>query len=272
MNNLLSKLIQLVISTILGTIAGTIIPILMFGREQIVIDGKQLNFDQIHLQQSIIIRQSREREMVVGQRCIENDDLGVFIYILGAMLLVYGFLNFQTNIKMTMAIAMLILEAIFWITAYLIIKNNMIDKKIRGILLFNILSAIYIPVIIYLLENSVVVKNINVADILLKMQQQGAISILLEPEKFGFVLYQAIGVFTVFAYMVVVLLGTIHVLAMLNLALEGKGQRIFGWIYRKSYWIVKSFTWYLTCNIILLVISMIFVLGIPTLIFRGIIM
>ena len=137
MNNLLSKLIQLVISTILGTIAGTIIPILMFGREQIVIDGKQLNFDQIHLQQSIIIRQRREREMVVGQRCIENGVSGVVFYILGAMFLVYGFLNFQTNIKMTMAIAMLILEAIFWIAAYLIIKNNMIDKKIRGILLFN---------------------------------------------------------------------------------------------------------------------------------------
>jgi hypothetical protein len=83
---------------------------------------------------------------------------------------------------MTMAIATVLLEAISWVAAYLIIKRNIVDRKIKGMLLFNILSAIYIPVIIYWLENPVIVTNINKTEILMQMRQEGAISILLEPE------------------------------------------------------------------------------------------
>lgn len=270
MDDFLYQLLLMVMSAVLGGVAGAIIPKWMFGEEQKMVVDKQLNFNQIHLQQSVIIQQRKETRIVVNQRSKGNSDSGaeiIVMYALGAVLLAYGFLKFEANIKMTMAIVTVLLEAIFWVAAHLIIKRNMVDGKIKGILLFNILSAIYIPIIIYLLGDPIIVKNIDKAEILIKMQQEGPISILFEPEKFVFVLYQAIGVFIVFAYMLVVLLGTIHLLAMLNLALEGRGRRFFGLVYRKTYWIGKSFAWYLTFNIILLVISTIFVLGIPTLLF-----
>jgi hypothetical protein len=60
MNDFLYQLLLILMSEILGGIAGAIIPKLMFGEEQKIVVDKQLNYNQIHLQQAVILQQRRE--------------------------------------------------------------------------------------------------------------------------------------------------------------------------------------------------------------------
>lgn len=271
MEKLLYDLMMVIIGAVVGGFSGAVIPRLMFPERQEK-SSKELNFTQIHIEQRKIIQTTYVDKKTVRNNNSNTQGLDgttiIIFCIVGWLFLVYGFLRFESQIKMILIMSTVILESFFGVAAYMIIRKNMIDTKMKAILITNIISTLYIPVMIYLIGNPIINRTLDRQQVLQLMQEDGFVSILFEQGVLGFLIFQVVGVLFIFAYILLTILSTLHLLSMLNLALEGRGKALFTWIFRKTYFVCKTFGCYLVMCIILIVFSTIFILGLPGLLMQ----
>lgn len=268
MNNLWYDLFLATVSAILGAVFGVIIPKLLKDKmdtPEIYVD-KQLVFSQIHIEQK-----QYTVNMVGGQKQNSNSTNKnsstsggeIFLVVLAiAVLMVFGFLKYEKEISTVILCTFVFLETTFLTTAYVIVKKYYVDKSIKLILLFNILSTIGVPILLYLEKNPITGIVVNKQELLHQAERNGMFSLLQDMDTFGFLLYQAIGVIIMVVFLSFTMIGLMHVLSMINLTLRNRFEKAWSWIFRKTLGFCKSVTFYMLWGIFLLVLSFLFVSGI----------
>lgn len=138
-------------------------------------------------------------------------------YVTGSLLLIYGFLKFESQISNTIMSMAVLLESTFLTTSYVVTKKYNVDKSMRSILIFNIFSTCCLPVLLYLLKNPLTNSFVNKERILNTIRSDGLVSLSFDVGGYVFLLYQALGVITIFAFMLFTLIGTVHILSKFSI-------------------------------------------------------
>ena len=268
MDNLWYDVFLAIVSAILGAVFGVIIPKLLKDKKEmpeINID-KQLVFSQIHIEQRqyIINSEGYRKESGNITNGSQNTGGGVIIigYLLAALLLVFGFLKYEKQISSIILCTFVFLETTFLTIAYVIVKKYHVDRSIRSIMLFNIIATAGVPILLYLLKNPITEQAVNKQEILRQAEMSGILMLLSDVDIFGFLLYQAIGVIFLVGFMAFTLIGLIHILSMLNLTLNKRLSKMWGWIFKITFGFCKSVAFYIFFGSFLLVVSFLFVSGV----------
>lgn len=244
-----------------------VIPILLKSKDQPCIVKKQINFTQIHMEQKKVIYQSVEKQ--ADTRKLQKDPgMGVggilVLSAIGSLFLIYGFLKFENQIILFISILTVLLESAFLTTIYMVIKKHCIDAAIKGILLFNVLATIFSPFLLYMMKNPFMGQSVHKSEVLDTINNKGIFSLLSDANAFGFLLYQTMGILFLLCFLIFTMFGTVHILAMLNLALESRLKRVWQWFYMKTLKFCNSAKAYISIGGLLLVISFLFESGILT--------
>ena len=268
MNNLWYDLFLAIVSAILGALFGVIIPKLLKDKKEmpeIYID-RQLVFSQMHIEQKqyIINAGGGQRESSNSTNGSSTASGGGIIigYLLGALVLVFGFLKYEKQISAVILCTFVFLETAFLTTAYITVKKYYVDKPIKSIMLFNILATTGVPILLYLVKNPIAWQEVNKQEILHQAEMSGSISMLSDVDVFGFLLYQAVGVIILVGFMIYTLIGLMHVLSMINLTLNKRFGKMWRWIFKKTLRFCKSVAFYMLFGSLLLVMSFLFVSGV----------
>lgn len=268
--NLWYDLLLTIISAVLGAVLGVIIPKIIKNNKNdstIRVD-KQLVFAQIHIEQNHYIYNKSEVPKTVSYNSSNGQGMSggelLVAYVIGSLFLIYGFLRFESQISKVILIMTVLLESTFLTTSYVITKKYYIDKSIRSILIFNIFATLCSPILLYLMKNPLANIFVNKEMILDRIKSDGIFSVLSDLNVYGFILYQAIGIIILFGFMIFTMIGTVHILSMVNLALENKLIKLWRWLYKKTLGFCKSVGFYIGFGILLLVICFLLVSGILT--------
>lgn len=261
-------LVIAVVSAILGALFGVLIPKLLKDEKkttEIQVD-KQLIFSQIHIEQKQYIINASGNQGANSKGTYKSETSNgteVFVaFLIAALFLIYWFLKYEKLICAVVLFSFGFLEVAFLVATYIITKKYRIDKSIKYILLFNILATICIPILISFIKMPIMGPNFDKEAMLNKVHEAGIFTILFDVEAFGFLLYQVIGVIILIVFMMFTLVGMIHVLSMVNLALKNRFSKIWEWFYIKTIGFCKTVKFYISFGMILLVLSFLCVSGI----------
>ncbi len=261
-------LLLAIISAVLGAFFGMIIPKLLKSNkmDNAVSVEKQLVFAQIHIEQNQYINNyptipsNNSHPSANGQGMSGKEIL--VAYGLGSLFLIYVFLRFESQISSVILIMTVLLESTFLTTAHMVTKKCYVDRSIKSILIFNIFATVCVPVLLYFMKNPIKNAFINKEAILSTITDDGVFSLLYDVNAYGFLLYQAIGIIILLGFMLFTMIGTIHILSMVNLALESRLTGVWRWLYKKTLGFCNSAGFYISFGILLLVISFLLVSGI----------
>ena len=223
-------------------------------------------FSQIHIEQKqYIINDSRKvrtntKDTNKGES-LNGTEL-IVVFLLVSILLVNWFLKHERLICGIVIFSFVFLEMAFLMTACIITKRCEVDKSIKSIVLFNILATICVPILIFFLRTPIFDPGFNKEGILKQVEAEGILSILFDIKVFGFLLYQVMGIIVLFVFMMFTLVGMVHVLSMVNVALKNQFSRMWKWIYIKTVGFCKTVKFYISFGLVLLVLSFLFVSGV----------
>ena len=261
-------LVLAVVSAILGALFGALIPKLFKDEKkttEIQVD-KQLVFSQIHIEQKQYIINNSRNQCANSKDTYKSESSNgieiVLVFLLVALFLVYWFLKYERYICAVVLVSFVFLEVAFLVAAYIITRRYGIDKSIKYILLFNILATICIPSLVSFIKMPIMGPDFNKEAMLNKVQEAGVFTILFDVEAFGFLLYQAMGVIILIVFMMFTLVGMIHVLSMVNLALKNRFSKMWQWFYIKTLGFCKTVKLYISFGSLLLVLSFLCVSGV----------
>lgn len=138
---------------------------------------KQLVFSQIHIEQKQYIvnsiKSQRNSDKSNNKKQNLSEEQIIFCYFLIAVVLVKFFLKYERQINLFTLCTFVFLEVAFMTIAFIILKKYSIDKSIQHILMFNIVSTICVPIILYLEQNPILGKMLNKQEILNKVENSG---------------------------------------------------------------------------------------------------
>lgn len=261
-------LVLAVVSAILGALFGVLIPKLLKDEKKttdIQVD-KQLVFSQIHIEQKQYIINNSGNQCVNSKGTYKSESSYgteiVVVFLLVALFLIYWFLKYEKIICAVVLVLFVFLEVAFLVAEYIITRRYRIDKSIKYILLFNILSTICIPILVSFIKMPIMGPDFDKEAMLNKMQEEGIFTALFDVEVFGFLLYQAMGVIILIVFMIFTLVGMIHVLSMINLVLKNRFGKMWEWFYIKTMGLCKSVKFYISFGLLLLVLSFLCISGV----------
>lgn len=138
---------------------------------------KQVVFSQIHIEQKQYIvnsiKSKRNSDKSNNKKQNLSEEQIIFCYFLIAVVLVKFFLKYERQINLFTLCTFVFLEVAFMTIAFIILKKYSIDKSIQHILMFNIVSTICVPIILYLEQNPILGKMLNKQEILNKVENSG---------------------------------------------------------------------------------------------------
>lgn len=268
MNQLLVTAITIAASVI-GAIVGAIVQGILTKDKQDYVD-KQLNFNEIHLQQSNIVNNitvnhhvhKKEKRISNGASSEDNGILYLFgILIVGAFL-IWGYLKYKKVIIIGLLIAAMFLETMSLTAAYVNIKKGIrFDKKMQSVLLYNLVSVMLIPFLLYFSEYPIVGVGIDKNAIYEMMVREGIMSVIKNMNIFFFLLYQVIGLIIVIIYIAHTFLGELHIWSMINLYMQTKGEKIWNFFYSKTYTKCRNNLYYIMIGSLWLILSFLMISG-----------
>ena len=138
---------------------------------------KQVVFSKIHIEQKQYIvnsiKSQRNSDKSNNKKQNLSEEQIIFCYFLIAVVLVKFFLKYERQINLFTLCTFVFLEVAFMTIAFIILKKYSIDKSIQHILMFNIVSTICVPIILYLEQNPILGKMLNKQEILNKVENSG---------------------------------------------------------------------------------------------------
>lgn len=280
MKEFLLEVIKTIFTSVLGAFFGCLFTKLFDKNKKennIVID-KQLNFVQIQYEQknniynqSITNRVSRKRE---GGQAGNNSELGgiLALIIIISVYSIFMYLKYEHRIVVIMNIINAFLSTMLFTTTYITIRKYKVDAAIKSILIFNLVGTVCSFLLLYFVENPIMYSDIDKQYILTQIIENGVFWILTEAQVFGFILYQFIGMLIIFAFMVYILMGTIHVLSTINLTLQNKFTKVWKFLFKMTFCLCKSIKVYICIGSVLLCVGFLYVSGVlAKILFAGVV-
>lgn len=281
MSDILTTVIIPIMSAVVGAVIGVLFQRLVypdnsnnnvnpdwnFGGNTVILDYKN-----IHIWQNRIIKEKeiiKEKKIIENKKKVQSSNEDILLVIIGLLLigvaLIWGYLKFQKEIFYILLICAVFIISMCLSAVYVVTRKNiMMDSRFKSIIIWIIVSTIFIPIEVYLLMNPIYFKSVNKELILENMNNNGILSILTNQgiDVFGFLLYQVIGVVITIFFILHLLCGNIHIWAMINLRLNSKMESFWRFIYRMTNIFTCSRLYFIGFSVFLLFLSFIFSSGV----------
>lgn len=287
MSDILTTVIIPIMSAVVGAVIGVLFQKLVYPdnsnnnvNSDWSFDGNTfiLDYKNIHIWQNRIIKEKetvKEKKVIEKKKKIKENKGGqssnedILLVIIGVLLmataLIWGYLKFQQEIFYILLICALFIISMCISAIYVVTRRNiMMDSRFKSIIIWIIISTIFIPIEVYLLMNPIYFKSVNKELILENMNNNGIFSILTTQgmDVFGFLLYQVVGVIITILFIIHLLCGNIHIWAMINLRLNSRMESFWRLIYRMTNSFTCSRLYFIGFSAFLLFLSFLFSSGV----------
>ena len=260
-----------ILTAVVGAVVGVLFQNLLFpGNGQSIV----LSFNEINVEEKQVVKEKeiiKEREIIrekANSTGSTGSDDSIWLFLLGALfiglLLIWLYLKYQNQIFYGLLISSLFIISICLSAICFIVRKKItIDSKFKTIITWIVISTIFIPIEIHLLQNPLYFNTLDKTAILEAMNKDGWASILNNGSNaFGFLLYQAIAIIILILFIAHLLDGNIHIWAMINLKLNSKLRKLWKFLFNITYPFAKNLSGYIGFSVLLLIISMLSASGI----------
>lgn len=270
MKGFLLDVLKTIFTSALGVFFGCIFTKLFSTDKQksnIVVD-KQINFIQIQQQQKInIYNQSTSTRRYQKRRADSQDNTYniwelIIVLLIVSVYLIYIYIKYEHGIVVFMNILNSFVGTMLLTSTYMTIKKYKKDKTLKTILIFNGVAIICSFLLLYFAENPIMYKEIDKQVLFTQMKEKGMFEIIKNVQAFGFILYQLIGMVFIFVVILFMTLGTIHVLATVNLTMQTRLTKMWRLLFKISYGLCRNIKAYIVLGSILLVAAFFFISGV----------
>lgn len=240
--------------------------------------SKHITLNTINEQPNIFIQPTqvivKEKPIYKEKNSSSNDIGGFEILIIGAVIIsmaITGFMKFRVQIQIGIIGMAMSLEIMALIVAWFGLRKGLsFDNRIKGIMVFNILSVIMVPILVVLVEHPFMYKNVDKVAIVNNINQTGSFSVFDDMSVTLFLTYQIVGLVLAVVYMLYVLRANIFLIASINLVLQSRLNKLWAIIYKRTYNSHKKSIKYIVVGCLLLLLSFLMVSGILANIFEKI--
>lgn len=276
MSEISANILIPIVTAIVGAVVGVLFQNLLVppSKNSYVINNNNgrmmnLNFANIHIEQNQIIKETkiiREKRIERRSESSDGDISGsIILMLIISAGLIWLYLKYQSEIHNGLLIGAVFVASMCLSAIYVITRRNIeIDRKFKTIITWIIISTIFVPIGLYLLQNPLYFKSVNKETILEVMNNNGLAELYTQfgVQIYGFLLYQVIGVVAMILFIIHLIVGNLHIWAMVNLSLGSKGKFIWKPLYKVTYPFCRSVASFIGFSVFLIIVSFLFISGI----------
>ena len=159
-----------------------------------------------------------------------NTSIAVMILI--AFFTVFCYLRYESQITIGIIVFFIVLESFCLTTAYLTYKKYAMSIDTKKRVLFNLIGASIAVIGLLLQRHPICGAEVDKAECLEILQNHGIAGMLLGGEDYLYLVAQAAGLVFLVLYMLQILKGALHILALINLALGKRAKKLWMCIWK----------------------------------------
>lgn len=218
------------------------------------------NTERVFKSEKIIIK---EKVVYVNQKKNDgNTDSYVWLIIILSIAAVAGYIKYSRIVHTTIIIISTAIGIMTLGMAFFCMKKGMkLKKELNLVLIINTLALVIVPYIINLTTKASEKQGIDIA----KLKQEAELGNMFGSADLYdilFLMYQILGLFCVIIYLLCILISNLYLISLININLNSKLNRMWSFIYAKTYRLVSKPITIIVLEITFLIISYLLVSGV----------
>lgn len=218
------------------------------------------NTERVFKSEKIIIK---EKVVYVNQKKNDgNTDSYVWLIIILSIAAVAGYIKYSRIVHSTIIIISTAIGIMTLGMAFFCMKKGMkLKKELNLVLIINTLALVIVPYIINLTTKASEKQGIDIA----KLKQEAELGNMFGSADLYdilFLMYQILGLFCVIIYLLCILISNLYLISLININLNSKLNRMWSFIYAKTYRLVSKPITIIVLEITFLIISYLLVSGV----------
>lgn len=218
------------------------------------------NTERVFKSEKIIIK---EKVVYVNQKKNEgNTDSYIWLIIILSIAAVAGYIKYSRIVHSTIIIISTAIGIMTLGMAFFCMKKGMkFKKELNLVLIINTLALVIVPCIINLTTKASEKQGIDIAKLKLEAEL-GNMFGSADLYDILFLMYQISGLVCVIIYLLCILISNLYLISVININLNSKWNRMWSFIYAKTYRLVSKPITIIVLEIIFLIISYLLVSGV----------
>lgn len=244
---------------------------------QYVISGKQVNINtgngmvnasqsndkQIREKQIVIVNNNYQQKSYNTKASRTSGNEGIFLIGVALLFALSTYVQYYWQIRLGVVVASFIIEFLTCLVYYKGKKNRIsYDRNLKQIAVFNIVSLIFVPIMIAVISSSIYNSSIDFDFLQKQIINKGVIYTYFTVSEGWYVTLQMAGMFLVIMFLICIVISDLYIIAVLNIAMEKKGKRFWIWLLRRTCGKPKDGREYIKTSVIFMIISAIMIMGI----------
>lgn len=218
------------------------------------------NTERVFKSEKIIIK---EKVVYVNQKKNDgNTDSYMWLIIILSIAAVAGYIKYSRIVHSTIIIISTAIGIMTLGMAFFCMKKGMkLKKELNLVLIINTLALVIVPYIINLTTKASEKQGIDIA----KLKQEAELGNMFGSADLYdilFLMYQILGLFCVIIYLLCILISNLYLISLININLNSKLNRMWSFIYAKTYRLVSKPITIIVLEITFLIISYLLVSGV----------
>jgi NADH:ubiquinone oxidoreductase subunit 6 (subunit J) len=218
------------------------------------------NTERVFKSEKIIIK---EKVVYVNQKKNDdNTDSYMWLIIILSIAAVAGYIKYSRIVHSTIIIISTAIGIMTLGMAFFCMKKGMkFKKELNLVLIINTLALVIVPYIINLTTKASEKQGIDIA----KLKQEAELGNMFGSADLYdilFLMYQILGLVCVIIYLLCILISNLYLISLININLNSKWNRMWSFIYAKTYRLVSKPITIIVLEITFLIISYLLVSGV----------
>ena len=218
------------------------------------------NTERIFKSEKIIIK---EKVVYVNQKRNDgNTDSYMWLIIILSIAAVAGYIKYSRIVHSTIIIISTAIGIMTLGMAFFCMKKGMkFKKELNLVLIINTLALVIVPCIINLTTKASEKQGIDIA----KLKQEAELGNMFGSADLYdilFLMYQILGLVCAIIYLLCILISNLYLISLININLNSKLNRMWSFIYAKTYRLVSKPITIIVLEITFLIISYLLVSGV----------
>ncbi len=218
------------------------------------------NTERVFKSEKIIIK---EKVVYVNQKKNDgNTDSYMWLIIILSIAAVAGYIKYSRIVHSTIIIISTAIGIMTLGMAFFCMKKGMkLKKELNLVLIINTLALVIVPYIINLTTKASEKQGIDIA----KLKQEAELGNMFGSADLYdilFLMYQILGLVCVIIYLLCILISNLYLISLININLNSKWNRMWSFIYAKTYRLVSKPITIIVLEITFLIISYLLVSGV----------
>lgn len=236
------------------------------------IEAKQHRNNEKEKIKVIVIEDTNSGKQVKAGSTTSNNS-GYEMYILAGFILIIltkTYLNYRWQVQLGIVIASIAIE----VFTYMVYNNGkkigiIYGKNIKEISYFNMISIIFIPILIGIINSPIYISKVNLDILLQEIGNQNLLTSFLNSGSAYYALFQMVGMIFLALFMIYIICSDIYIISIINIVSGKKGQWLWNCLLKLTYGGNKNWKSHIMVGLFFVIISILFVSGILPYIING---